>query len=136
MTHQDVTYLASIRGRLGYALGLNLVYVTGGAAWESLRTNVLLSTDTAAGTSSESGVASLNNTTRSGWVVGTGYEWMITSNWLVRAEYLHYAFGGGNSFAVTVPCGIGGPGAACGGNISTSTNNIDVVRVGVSFKTW
>jgi outer membrane immunogenic protein len=136
MAHQNVTYLASIRGRLGYALGPNLAYVTGGGAWESLRTNVGLATDTAAGTFSEAGTASLNNTVRSGWVVGTGYEWMITPNWLIRAEYLHYAFSGGNSLAVTVPCGFGGPGATCGGNVSSSTNNIDVVRLGVSFKTW
>jgi outer membrane immunogenic protein len=136
MAHQNISYLASIRGRVGYALGPNLVYVTGGAAWESLRTNVLLSTDTAAGIGSESGVANLNNSTRSGWVVGTGYEWMITPNWLVRAEYLHYAFSGGNAVADTVPCGIGGPTAACGGSISSSTNNVDVVRVGLSYKTW
>ena len=136
MAHQNLSYLASVRGRLGYALGPNLVYVTGGAAWESLRTNVLLSTNTAAGTGSAAAVASLNNPTRSGWIVGTGYEWMITPNWLVRAEYLHYGFNAGNALAVTVPCAIGGPGAACGGNISSSTNNVDVVRVGLSFKTW
>jgi outer membrane immunogenic protein len=136
MAHQNVTYLASIRGRVGYALGPNLAYVTGGAAWESLRTNVGLATDTTAGTFSAAGIASLNNTTRSGWVAGVGYEWMITPSWVVRAEYLHYAFSGGDALAVTVPCGVGGPGATCGGNVSSTTNNIDVVRMGVSFKTW
>jgi len=76
-----------------------------------------------------------NTTTRSGYAVGAGYEWMITNNWLARVEYLHYGFGGGgNTFADSVPCGFGGAGATCGGNITSKINNIDAVRAGLSYK--
>jgi outer membrane immunogenic protein len=99
MVHQDVQWLATVRGRLGYTWGSSMVYATGGGAWESLRTNVLLSTDTAAGTFATSSAASFTNT-RSGYAVGAGYEWMINPNWIARVEYLHYGFsGGGNTFA-------------------------------------
>jgi outer membrane immunogenic protein len=133
MVHQDVQWLATVRGRLGYTWGPSMVYVTGGGAWENLRTNALLSTDTAAGTFSESAAASFTNT-RSGYAVGPGYEWMINPNWIARVEYLHYGFSGGNAFALPVSCGTGGAGATCGGNIASSNNNIDAVRAALSYK--
>ncbi len=62
MVHQDVQWLASIRGRLGYTWGSSMVYATGGGAWEHLRTNALLSTDTSAGVFSQSnGFTSTSN---------------------------------------------------------------------------
>jgi outer membrane immunogenic protein len=136
MVHQDVQWLATVRGRLGYTWGSSMVYATGGGAWENLRTNVLLSTDTATGTFATSSATSFTNT-RSGYAVGAGYEWMINPNWIARVEYLHYGFsGGGNTFALPVNCGVGGAGATCGGNISGSNNNIDTVRAALSYKFW
>jgi outer membrane immunogenic protein len=132
MSHQDIQWLASIRGRLGYTWGSSLLYVTGGGAWESLRTNVMLSTDTTVAVFSQSGVAS-NTSTRSGFAVGVGYEWMITHNWLARVEYLHYGFSGGNNLVDPVICTVA-PGGSCGGNVSSSTNNIDAVRAALSYK--
>ena len=40
-------------------------------------------------------IAISQNTTNTGWVGGGGIELMATANWLVRVEYLHYAFGSG-----------------------------------------
>ena len=134
MVHQDVQWLASIRGRLGYTWGSSMVYATGGGAWESLRTNAMLSTDTSAGVFSQSGtVTSTSN--RSGYAVGAGYEWMINHNWIARVEYLHYGFSGGNTFALPVNCAVIA-GGACGGNISSSNTNIDTVRAALSYKFW
>ena len=45
-------------------------------------------------------IATSYNTTNSGWVAGGGMEFMATANWLVRVEYLHYKFGGGNTRSV------------------------------------
>jgi outer membrane immunogenic protein len=109
-----------------------MLYVTGGGAWESLRTKAMLSTDTSPGVFSQSGTAS-NTSTRSGYAVGVGYEWMITNNWIARTEYLHYGFTGGNTFADSVNCGVVA-GGACGGNILSKTNNIDAVRAALSYK--
>jgi outer membrane immunogenic protein len=133
MVHQNIEWLATIRGRLGYTWSSSMVYATGGGAWESLRTNVLLSTDTSAGVVSQSATASFTNT-RSGYAVGAGYEYTINSNWLARVEYLHYGFsGGGTTFALPVGCGfvVGG---VCGGNISANNNSIDTVRAALSYK--
>jgi outer membrane immunogenic protein len=131
--NSQVQWLATLRGRLGYSWGSRMLYATGGGAWQSLRTDVMLSTDTSAGVFSQSGVAS-NTSTRSGYAVGVGWEWMITNNWLARVEYLHYGFNGGDTFAVPVGCGFGGAGATCGGNVVNSVNNIDTVRAGLSYK--
>jgi hypothetical protein len=37
MAHESIQWLASIRGRLGYAWGASLLYVTGGGAWEKVK---------------------------------------------------------------------------------------------------
>jgi hypothetical protein len=36
------------------------------------------------------------NTTKTGWVVGGGAEWMATTNILLRAEYLYYNINNGD----------------------------------------
>ena len=112
MAHENIQWLASIRGRLGYAWGPSLLYITGGAAWEERNTNLLVNTNTAVAGSAAS--AASFSTAKSGWVVGAGYEWMITPNWIVRGEYLHYGFNGGDINPVSVlaalrtSCGLRG----------------------------
>lgn len=131
--HTDIRWLATIRGRLGWTSGPNLFYVTGGGAWENLHTNVLLSADTMAAVFSTSSAGSFSHT-YSGWVAGLGYERMITPNWIVRAEYLHYGFQGTSTNALGVTCTVFGAGGTCGQNISISSNSVDVARLGLSYK--
>jgi outer membrane immunogenic protein len=74
--------------------------------------------------------------TKTGWVVGTGFEWMLSQNWIVRAEYLHYDFGGASAtlplvFANAV--GACAPGQ-CNWAVSASNLRIDSGRVGLSYK--
>ena len=133
MVHRDTEWLASIRGRLGYSWGTSLLYVTGGGAWEKLNTNVLLSTDTSTNQFSTSFAGSFS-TTKSGWVLGVGYEWMIAPAWIVRAEYLHYDFRNGDTIPANVNCGFLGRGAVCGANINSDNDHVDVVRLGLSYK--
>ncbi len=130
--HSDIRWLATIRGRLGWTSGPNLFYVTGGGAWENLHTNVLLSADTSAGVFSQSAAGSFNHT-YSGWVAGLGYERMITANWIVRAEYLHYGFQGTSTNALPIACPLLA-GLTCGQNIASSGNRVDVGRLGLSYK--
>jgi opacity protein-like surface antigen len=78
----DVNWIATLRGRLGWTpWATTMVYFTGGAAWSTV---------------SIPGVDTLPATqTKSGWVGGGGVEWALwASNWLARAEYLHYGFTG------------------------------------------
>jgi opacity protein-like surface antigen len=77
-----VNWLTSMRGRIGFTPAWTmLLYFTGGAAWSEIdNSEVSLGTQ---------------NQSKSGWVMGAGVEWAPwANNWLVRAEYLNYNFGG------------------------------------------
>ena len=70
----EIDYLASIRGRLGYAFGPTLAYVTGGAAFIGFDENL-------AGDDSDTG-----------WVAGLGLEHKLRENVSIGAEALYYGF--------------------------------------------
>ncbi|AMN41372.1 outer membrane protein [Rhodoplanes sp. Z2-YC6860] len=135
---QEVNWLASIRGRLGTTWGPGLIYVTGGAAWANVDSKAATG-DAGFNCSSPGGgcsYAATGNATRSGFVVGAGYETALAGNWTVRAEYLYYSFGGETLTAA------GTPQTSCGGGlappcITTSTFpdlNIHTVRAGLTYK--
>ena len=42
------------------------------------------------------------NHVNTGWVAGGGLEFMATANWLLRIEYLHYAFNSGTTIIAAV----------------------------------
>jgi outer membrane immunogenic protein len=132
VTH-SVDWLASIRGRVGITTGASLFYITGGAAWESARDKVLANTETAAAVVSVSTIGNFSST-QSGWVLGAGYEWMLTRSWTLRGEYLHYGFGGSNNPLFVSNCAVFGAGVACGANIKTKGDDFDILRTGLSFK--
>ncbi len=135
MAHENIEWLATVRGRLGYTWGPSMLYVTGGGAWEGVKDSYLLSTDTAASSVYSASSGTSVTTTRSGWVVGGGWEWMINSNWIARLEYLHYGFDNASStVAIPVTCAGFAAGSACGSNATSSNNAIDAVRVGLSYK--
>jgi outer membrane immunogenic protein len=120
--YANVNWLATIRGRLGYAWGPGMIYVTGGGAWASVDFN--------AGGPANDFVFS-STSTKSGWTIGAGYEWLINPNWSVRAEYLYYKFTSGTSGTVNAG------GVAPAGTFTThSIGNFDVnvVRLGLNYK--
>jgi outer membrane immunogenic protein len=77
-TEARIQWFATARGRLGYVNGPWLLYVTGGGAWVNFEGSV---TGPFAGSLSA-------NTTRSGWTVGGGVEWMFLPKWSAKLEYL------------------------------------------------
>src|SRR5271170_187740 len=80
----QIDYIATLRGRLGYAFDHWLIYGTGGLAWSQARFG------------ETPGVASAEDKillTRSGWTLGLGAEVAIASNWTARIEYLYDDFG-------------------------------------------
>jgi outer membrane immunogenic protein len=117
------TWLASLRARVGYTWGPGMIYVTGGGAWSNVQVNGG-ATLFAAGTTNTFTVS----TTRSGYTVGAGYEWMIAPNWAVRAEYLYYAFTGAVSGSTLFP--------AVPVTVTANANklNTSVARVGLDYK--
>jgi outer membrane immunogenic protein len=75
----EQNFLASIRGRVGFALDRFLIYGTGGAAFTGLDMDFALGGD--------------DEATYFGWVAGGGIEYAITDNVSFGVEYLHYDFG-------------------------------------------
>lgn len=140
-------WLASVRGRLGWALGPSddwLVYGTGGVAFTQTNYSAVFTPSTNPASLfgfgcpagpvcfAQSSVALSQQ--QIGLVVGGGVEWRIAPNWLVRAEYLHYGFGGASGF---VPAVLASGAPACAGcrwNANWNTLHIDTVRVGLSYK--
>jgi outer membrane immunogenic protein len=102
-------YLATVRGRLGYAIDRFLPYVTGGLAVGDIRTTSPL----------VGGV----DTTNAGWTVGGGVEFALSGPWTAKVEYLHVDLG-------NTSCGT-----SCGfpaGN--TVSLKEDIVRGGINYR--
>src|SRR5450759_2694167 len=77
-------YIATMRGRFGYAFDNILLYATGGFAVSSGhfgRTNVVSSDE------------QLRPGLRTGWAAGGGVEYAFQKDWSVRLEYLYTRFG-------------------------------------------
>jgi outer membrane immunogenic protein len=75
---EKLPWFATVRGRLGYAPGPVMFYVTGGAAWVNYEVNL-----------SSGGTSISDNTTKSAWTVGGGVEWMFLPRWSTKLEYLY-----------------------------------------------
>ena len=73
-----IDYIATARGRVGYAMGTWMPYVTGGIAWG--QTQVSLND---LGTI----VPPKRDLTHVGWTAGLGVEVAVGGNWTAKAEY-------------------------------------------------
>jgi outer membrane immunogenic protein len=110
------TFLASLRGRVGFILPNNCAMLYGTAGW-GFGGGSFSVTDVA------HGVNSTVSPTTNGVVWGGGVELALTSNWLARAEYLQYDFG---SFNTSLP--------SASAVSFTQRDRVDVVRAGLSYK--
>jgi len=102
------TWLATARGRVGYAFDRWLPYFTGGAAFGRVAAS---STDPAAPGDSD---------TLTGWTVGGGLEYAFLANWSAKIEYLYVDLGSFNSAVAPVV-----------NNVSFKEN---IVRAGLNYK--
>jgi outer membrane autotransporter protein len=115
----ELTWQATVRGRLGYVSGPWLLYATGGAAFAHAKWS-----ETSALTGPTTRVsASSADKTLTGWVVGGGVEYMFNPNWIARIEYLYEDFG---NFSVSHGFSLQ-PG-------EVDLSNVQKVRVGISYK--
>jgi outer membrane immunogenic protein len=102
-------FLATARGRIGFAADRWLPYVTGGLAVGNIRATV-------------PGAAGIDET-NAGWTVGGGLEFALAGNWTAKAEYLHVDLG---NAGCSTPCGL-----PAGNNVGLTTN---VVRGGINYR--
>ena len=101
-------WLATFRGRLGYAFDRFMPYVTGGLAAGDVEAKPV-------------GFAGVSDT-NVGWTIGAGIEAAVAANWTAKVEYLYVDLG-------SVNCTI----AACGGAANVD-HRINVVRAGLNLR--
>jgi outer membrane immunogenic protein len=81
-------WLATFRGRLGYAMNNWLLYATGGLAVGKVEHEVFQASSIPIGSRSIS-----DSDTRAGWTVGGGVEWAFAPHLSLGAEYLYVDLG-------------------------------------------
>ncbi len=91
--------LGTFRGRIGYAGGTGnwMVYATGGLAVGEVKhsaTEVLAAGVFCPVAPSATCRTGNDDTTKVGWTLGAGAEWMFARNWSLGAEYLYVDLGG------------------------------------------
>jgi outer membrane immunogenic protein len=106
------TWLATVRGRAGYAWDRVLFFGTAGGAFGNVQSGPI-------GGPFTSG-------SQAGWTAGAGIEAAFAPNWTAKVEYLYINFAGlsCSGDGVTTGCGVG--------NTVTLTDNL--VRAGINYK--
>ncbi len=77
------TWLATARGRVGYAVNNLLFYATGGFAAAGVQAEVK---------DNASVLLASMSSTRTGWTAGGGLEWGFAPNWSAKFEWLYMKF--------------------------------------------
>ena len=89
------TWLATVRGRAGWAWDRILFYGTGGAAFGNVQAG---------------GIGGpFDSATQTGWTAGAGVEWAFLPNWTAKVEYLYVDLG--NLSCTAAGCGLPAIGA-------------------------
>jgi high affinity Mn2+ porin len=74
----SIDYVGTLRGRVGYAFGPWMPYLTGGFAWG--HTHVIVNDDAG-------GLFATVKGYQTGWTAGAGVEFAVSGNWSAKAEY-------------------------------------------------
>jgi outer membrane immunogenic protein len=105
-------WLATVRGRVGYAFDRIFLYGTAGAAFGNIQTGL-------------NPPSTFDSSIEAGWTVGAGLEWAFAQSWTAKVEYLFVDLPNG---ACTT---VGNCGGAAGSIVSF---NESVIRAGLNFK--
>jgi outer membrane immunogenic protein len=103
------TWLATFRGRLGYAFDRWLPYITAGGAYGNVKATL-----------TTGGTETSESSNKFGWTVGAGLEYAFLGNWTAKLEYLYVDLG---SFdAGTAPV------------VNTVSFKENILRAGLNYK--
>jgi outer membrane immunogenic protein len=116
-------WYATIRGRVGYAFGQFLPYVTGGIAFADSKADVNVA-------GAGGNVAGSASDTLTGYAVGGGLEYAITNNWTIRGEYLYLGF---DDHAYNVLVTAPGVSVTLPAALSAKTD-LNIARLAVNYK--
>ena len=104
-------FLATVRGRAGYAWDRVLFYGTGGVAFGDIQ--------------AAAGGLPFDVSAPVGWTVGAGVEYAFLPGWTAKVEYLFVDLG-------NRACDP----ASCGGTATTVSLQENIIRGGINFKFW
>ena len=105
-------WLATVRGRVGYAFDRILLYGTAGAAFGNVQTGL-------------NPPSTFDSAVEAGWTIGAGVEVAFAQNWTAKAEYLF----------VDLPNATCTAAANCGGAAGSIVSfNESIIRAGVNYK--
>jgi high affinity Mn2+ porin len=76
--NSSIDYIGTLRGRVGYAFGLWMPYLTGGFAWGHSQVGI---------NAADGEVVSTPGQYHTGWTVGAGAEFALSGNWTAKLEY-------------------------------------------------
>jgi outer membrane immunogenic protein len=118
-------WLATMTGRLGYSFDRSLLYMKGGVAWAHDRYGgdwsvAVIGNGTIAGSVSAT-------ETRTGWVIGAGWEYAFAKNWSATLEYNYMDFG-----TQTINFPVSAPGF--GTYIGDINQKIQTVTAGINYR--
>jgi outer membrane immunogenic protein len=130
-----IDWFGTVRGRVGYANGPTMVYLTGGLAYGDVQRS-----GNAVGTTVFNAFAGnySASTTKVGWTVGVGGEAKLFNhpNWSIKGEYLYVDLGRNtDTFNTLFTAGGGGAvvGTVAGVRTDTSNNRDHVFRLGLNY---
>ena len=103
-------FLATVRGRAGWAWGRALLYGTA-RPFGNIQ--------------AAAGVLPFSSTTQTGWTAGVGIEYAFWPNWTAKMEYLFVDLGS-----------QGCDPASCAGPATSVSLTENIIRGGVNFKFW
>ena len=105
------SYLATFRGRIGYAFDRFLPYFTAGGAYGDIKASVSLPAF---------GLTASSSKSQLGWTAGAGIEYAFLGSWTAKLEYLYVDLGSFN--AATAPV------------VNNVTFKESIVRLGLNYK--
>jgi outer membrane immunogenic protein len=106
----EMRSFGTVRGRLGYAAGNWMPYITGGLALADLNVGQTFP-----------GVVPTDQW-RAGWTIGGGLEALFAPGWSAKIEYLYADFGGSAASYNGLPL-----------NVTVSERNVNIVRGGINY---
>jgi outer membrane immunogenic protein len=127
-TEVATNWLFTARARVGWVYSVALFYITGGLATTGISTNTSY-IDNSNPAAPPNGFLAVSQT-KTGFVIGGGFEIAVAPRWTLRTEYLHMEFtsvtGGGRIVA---------PATGAFNPFTLSADlKTDIVRVGLSHK--
>ena len=79
--NSTIDYIGTLRGRIGYAHGIWMPYLTGGFAWGHTHININEDPE------NSSKIISRVGDNQTGWTAGAGVEFAVSGNWSAKLEY-------------------------------------------------